>query len=205
MRTLAVASLWIVAVVALSAGIAACRPTEQPKPVTTPIQEPKDTETEAPADTAEEPGGQAEAPAEKTLTIGVMPKLVGIPFFNATERGALEAGKELRVNVVFDGPVINDVQLQVQMLETWIAKKYDAIAVAPNDPDAIAPVLAKARSRGVKVVAWDADAQRDARDFFVNQCTSASVAQALMDVMPPPTRTSGWTRWKNTAARNTPI
>lgn len=121
--------------------------------------------------------------AGKQLTIGVMPKLIGIPFFNATEKGAEEAGAELGVHVVFDGPQTNDVQLQAQMIETWIAKNYDAIAVAPNDPDAIAPVLEKARRRGIKVIAWDADAKQAARDFFVNQCTSASVARALMDVM----------------------
>ncbi|GMU91288.1 MAG: rhamnose ABC transporter substrate-binding protein [Candidatus Hydrogenedentota bacterium] len=125
----------------------------------------------------------APAPAGKQLTIGVMPKLIGIPFFNATEKGAKEAGAELGVHVVFDGPQTNDVQLQAQMIETWIAKNYDAIAVAPNDPDAIAPVLEKARRRGIKVIAWDADAKKAARDFFVNQCTSASVARALMDVM----------------------
>ena len=71
------------------------------------------------------------------LKIGVMPKLIGIDFFNATEIGAKEAGKELGVTVDFDGPVTSDVTLQAQMLETWIAKKYDAIAIAPNDPDAI--------------------------------------------------------------------
>lgn len=122
------------------------------------------------------------APPDK-MTIGVMPKLIGIDFFNATGRGALEAGEELDVVVDYDGPVTNDVQLQVQMLETWIAKKYDAIAVAPNDVNAIAPVLKKARKRGITVVTWDADAAAEARDFFANQCTAESVARTLMDVM----------------------
>jgi len=121
--------------------------------------------------------------AQKRLTIGVMPKLIGIDFFNATEVGAKRAGEELGVEVVFDGPVTNDVQSQARMLETWIAKKYDAIAIAPNDPDAIAPMLEKARKRGIKVIAWDADSKPDARDFFVNQCTASSVARTLMDVM----------------------
>ncbi len=133
--------------------------------------------------TAPDEGTAPEAATDAEFTIGVMPKLVGIDFFNATERGAFEAGNELGVHMVFDGPVTNDVNAQVQMLDKWIFKKYDAIAVAPNDPDAIAPVLEKARSRGITVVTWDADAQVGARDFFVNQCTSASVAKTLMDVM----------------------
>ena len=129
------------------------------------------------------PSDSAESGGAETLKIGVMPKLVGIDFFNATEVGAREAAAELGVDIDFDGPVTNDVNLQIQMLETWIAKGYDAIAVAPNDPDAIAPVLRRAREKGIAVLAWDADAQTDARDFFVNQCTSASVAKELMDVM----------------------
>jgi len=118
-----------------------------------------------------------------TLTIGVMPKLIGIDFFNAAERGTRQAAKELDVELVYDGPVTNDVQQQVQMLETWIMKGYDAIAVAPNDPDSIAPVLEDARAAGIKVISWDADSVKEARDFFVTQCTPDSVAKALMDVM----------------------
>lgn len=122
--------------------------------------------------------------APKTnIKIGVMPKLIGIDFFNAVQVGTKEAAKELGVTIDFDGPVASDVSLQAQMVETWIAKKYDAIAIAPNDKAAIAPVLAKARKRGIKVIAWDADALESARDFFVSQCTTESIAKALMDVM----------------------
>ena len=125
----------------------------------------------------------AQEAGKKNLKIGVMPKLIGIDFFNATEVGAKKAGQELGVTVDFDGPVTSDVTLQAQMIETWIAKKYDAIAIAPNDKEAIAPALEKARKRGIKVISWDADAKESARDFFVNQCSSESVAKSLMDVM----------------------
>ena len=102
----------------------------------------------------------------KVITIGVMPKLKGIAFFNAAEKGAREAGSALGIHVDYDGPVTNDVTLQAQMVETWIAKKYDAIAIAPNDPEAIGPVLAKARKRGIKVIAWDSDARKDVSRFL---------------------------------------
>lgn len=125
------------------------------------------------------PGGNS----DKTLTFGVMPKLVGIDFFNAVEKGAIEAGKELDVNVVYDGPVVNDVTKQSALVESWIARKFDAIVIAPNDPDAIAPVLRKAQQRGIAVVTYDADASPASRDYFVNQCTYDSVAEALVDTM----------------------
>jgi ABC-type sugar transport system substrate-binding protein len=42
-------------------------------------------------------------------------------------------------------------------------------------------VLRKARSTGIRVLTWDADAEPDARDFFVNQATSEGIATALTD------------------------
>ncbi len=118
---------------------------------------------------------------DATLTIGVMPKLVGIDFFNAVEKGALEAGQELDVDVVYDGPVDADVAKQSALVESWIARKFNVIVIAPNDPGAIAPALRKAGSRGIPVVTFDADA--DSRDYFVNQCTYAAVAEALVETM----------------------
>jgi rhamnose transport system substrate-binding protein len=119
----------------------------------------------------------------KDLKIGVMPKLIGIEYFNACAKGAAEAAKELGIDVTFDGPDTSDVSRQTAMVETWIARKFDVIAVAPNDPDAIAPALKKARQRGVKVITWDADAAEEARDFFINQADVKAVAKTLMDVM----------------------
>jgi len=128
-------------------------------------------------------GADGSAADTGALKVGVMPKLIGIPFFNAAQLGAEEAGEELGVDFTYDGPVTSDVTKQAQMVDSWLARRYDAIAVAPNDPDAIASVLDRAKRRGVKVVTWDADSKAEVRDFFVNQCTAESVARTLMDVM----------------------
>ena len=42
-------------------------------------------------------------------------------------------------------------------------------------------VLRKARERGIKVLTWDADAEPDARDFFVNQATAEGIGNTLTD------------------------
>jgi rhamnose transport system permease protein len=42
-------------------------------------------------------------------------------------------------------------------------------------------VLRKARERGIKVLTWDADAEPDARDFFVNQATPEGIGNTLTD------------------------
>src|SRR5205823_8372381 len=56
-----------------------------------------------------------------------------------------------------------------------------AIAVSVENKEAISTVLRKARQRGIKVVTWDADAQKDARDFFVNQATPQGIGYTLTD------------------------
>ena len=119
----------------------------------------------------------------KNLKIGMMPKLIGIEYFNACEKGAKEAAAELGVELEWDGPDTNDVSRQTALVEAWIARKFDVIAIAPNDPDAIAPALKKARKRGIKVITWDADSSEESRDYFINQATYHDIAKTLMDVM----------------------
>lgn len=115
--------------------------------------------------------------------IAVMPKLMGIDYFNAVEKGVKEAAKELDVELTYNGPVSNDVSKQIEMLDTWIARKSDVIAVAPNDPHALAPTLKKARQRGIKVLTYDADSDEDSRAYFINQATAESIGYGLVDVM----------------------
>ena len=112
-----------------------------------------------------------------------VPKLTGIPYFQACKKGAEEAAKELGIQLVYDGPPQADVNAQIELLSNAIASgEYQGIAVACNEPDRIDPVLEQARNRGLPVITFDADA-RSARDFFVNQATYESVAEAMMDAL----------------------
>lgn len=109
-------------------------------------------------------GGGAEEP-----TILVMPKLIGIPYFNASEDGALQAGEDLGVNVEYNGPTTADAAAQVKMIEDYISRGVDVIAVAPNDPAALSPVLKKARDQGIIVMDWDTPADKELVDLSVHQ------------------------------------
>ena len=115
--------------------------------------------------------------------ICMMPKLVGIPYFNASEQGANEAAKELDVDLVYDGPTEAKAALQSQMIEQFIQQQCDAITVAANDPNALAPAMKKADNAGIATGAWDADVAKDARDVFVNQATFQAIGYKLVDVM----------------------
>jgi rhamnose transport system substrate-binding protein len=117
----------------------------------------------------------------KQLTIAMMPKSKGNAYFVACRKGAEEAAKELGVKLLWDGPTDPDPAKQNEVIDTWITRGVDVLAVAVENRDGISTVLRKARQKGIKVVTWDADAATDARDFLVNQATPQGIGFTLMD------------------------
>jgi rhamnose transport system permease protein len=117
----------------------------------------------------------------QALTIAMMPKSKGNAYFIACRRGAEEAARELGVELLWDGPTDTDPAKQAEVVEAWITRGVDVIAVAVENREGLSSVLRKARARGIKVVTWDADADPDARDLFVNQATPEGIGHKLMD------------------------
>jgi ABC-type sugar transport system substrate-binding protein len=135
--------------------------------------------------------GCAGRSAGRPVKIAFVPKLIGIPYFNACKRGAEEAAKELNVELVYNGPTSTDVTRQIELIDQWSASgEVDAICVACNDPDQIARALQKARKK-VPVITYDADSQPQARDFFVNQASYDRVAEMMVDSMAEQLRPRG--------------
>jgi rhamnose transport system permease protein len=125
--------------------------------------------------------GPASAPGARRLTVAMMPKSKGNAYFIACQKGAEEAAKELNVELLWDGPTEPDPAEQNKIIDTWIIRGVDVIAVAVENRAGISSVLNKAREKGIKVITWDADAEPDARDFFVNQATPEGIGNTLMD------------------------
>ena len=115
------------------------------------------------------------------LTVAMMPKSKGNAYFIACRKGAEEAARELGIKLIWDGPTDPDPAKQNEVIDTWITRGVDVIAVAVENRQGISSVLRKARQRGITVLTWDADADPDARDFFVNQATPEGIGQTLMD------------------------
>jgi rhamnose transport system permease protein len=132
-------------------------------------------------DGARQSDGPPSPAALRRITVAVMPKAKGDPYFVSCRAGAEEAARELGVDLLWDGPTGLDAAKQNELVENWITRKVDAIAVAVENRAGISTVLRKARARGIPVVTWDADAEPDARDFFVNQATAEGIANALTD------------------------
>ena len=113
--------------------------------------------------------------------IAVMPKAKGDPYFVSCRKGAEEAAKELGVDLIWDGPTSLDAAKQNEIVESWITRKVDVISVAVENQAGISTVLRKARARGIRVLTWDADAEPDARDYFLNQATAEAIGDTLAD------------------------
>ncbi|HEY4225172.1 MAG TPA: substrate-binding domain-containing protein [Pseudolysinimonas sp.] len=127
------------------------------------------------------PTGGGTAPTSKTIVL--IPKATGDPFFAAVRTGAEKAAKELGYTIDFVGPSTADAAGQVTAIENAIQTKPAAITIAPNDPSAVAPALKQAMKAGITVSTYNAEADTDAREFFINQADNLQVAQAITDTM----------------------
>jgi len=119
--------------------------------------------------------------AQKKMQIAFVPKLVGIPYFNAMEKGGKEAARDLGVTFVYTGPTTADSAAQIQIVDNLITKGVDALSVAPNDPAAIGPILKKAKDKGIHVYTSDTDAPGTVREVFVNQALAQDIGYTTMD------------------------
>jgi rhamnose transport system substrate-binding protein len=124
---------------------------------------------------------RAVAKPGKRPVVAMMPKSKGDPYFISCRAGAEEAAREAGVDLIWDGPTGLDAAKQNEVVEGWITRGVDAIAVSVENSAGISTVLRKARARGIKVVTWDADAAPDARDYFINQATPEGIGFTLVD------------------------
>jgi ribose transport system substrate-binding protein len=83
-------------------------------------------------------------------------------FWQAVKLGAEKAAKELGVRITFEGPE-NETQVdkQLQMLQTALAKKPQAICFAALDSKAANPLLKKAQAAKIPVIGFDSGVDSD--------------------------------------------
>jgi rhamnose transport system substrate-binding protein len=115
--------------------------------------------------------------------IAFVPKLQGIPYFEAMNTGGKKACEELGCTWLYQGPVEADPAAQADIVRSYIQQGVDALIVAPNDPDSMAPLLKQAADAGIKVATSDTDAPNSVRQVFVSQASTEGIGQALTDAL----------------------
>src|SRR4051794_8879453 len=114
-------------------------------------------------------------------TVAFVPKLQGVPYFEAMNTGGQAACKEIGCTWLYQGPVEADPAAQADIVRSYIQQGVDALIVAPNDPDSMAPLLQQAQAAGIKVATSDTDAPNSVRQVFVSQASTEGIGQALTD------------------------
>ena len=122
----------------------------------------------------------AAAQAE-TIKIALVVKALGIGFFDAANKGAQEAAKELGdVEIIYTGPTKTTAEGQIEVIDALIAQKVNAIAVSANDKDALVPSLKKAMERGITVISWDSGVAPEGRMMNLNPSSSALIGNMII-------------------------
>ena len=83
-------------------------------------------------------------------------------FWQAVKQGAEKAATDYDVDITFEGPETEAmVDKQVEMFQTALDKKPDAICLAALDSKALIPLLEKAQELGIPVIGFDSGVDSD--------------------------------------------
>lgn len=121
--------------------------------------------------------------AQKKLKFYFLPKMIGENFFEVAGENAVEQGKKLGVEVIYDGPSAASVSEQVKFINTAISMGVDAILLSSNSPEGLNQALKRAKSKGILVLTWDSDVNPEYRNFYVNQGTPDILGKLLVSMV----------------------
>ncbi|NIZ08370.1 rhamnose ABC transporter substrate-binding protein [Pseudooceanicola sp. HF7] len=123
----------------------------------------------------------ANAAAADDMRIALVVKALGIGFFEAAAKGAEEAAEELGdVEIIYTGPTDTTAEGQIEVINSLIAQRVDAIAISANDTDALVPTLKKAMQRGITVISWDSGVAEDGRMAHLNPSSNELIGNMII-------------------------
>lgn len=117
------------------------------------------------------------------LSITMLPKNLGNPYFDTSTAGAEAAAEEIGASIEEVGPETASPDAQVSYINTVAQQGQDALILSANDPEALCDAIDEARSAEVKVVTFDADTSPECRDLFVNQATAEGIAAKQLELI----------------------
>lgn len=118
------------------------------------------------------------------VRIALIVKNLGNGFFEAARDGAQLAAKEIGgIKIIYTGPAVATAEGQIDIMNSLIAQKVDAIAISSNDPDALIPVSKKAMRRGIKVISWDSAVGESGRIVHLNPSSAELIGRKQVQMM----------------------
>lgn len=95
--------------------------------------------------------------ATKKLTVTYIPKNLGNPYFDAIVNGFKKAAKGLNMTIKVVAPAQAGATDQIPFIQAAIQQKVTAIAISPNDANALCPTLKRAMAAGIIVLTVNGD------------------------------------------------
>jgi rhamnose transport system substrate-binding protein len=123
------------------------------------------------------------ASIKKGLKIAFLPKQLNNPYFTISDKGGLDALKQLGESGKRVGPSDASASSQVSYINTLTSQRVNAIAISANDPNAVVPSLKRAMSQGIKVVTYDSDTAPAGRQVFVNQASPEALGRSEVQLL----------------------
>ncbi|HPD13554.1 MAG TPA: substrate-binding domain-containing protein [Planctomycetota bacterium] len=131
-------------------------------------------------------GAEAKKGAKK-LTFAVIPKAQVFTFWPTVERGAQAAGKELGVEIIWQGATDETKYIeQQQIVKTMISRKVDGIVLAPTSKTALVDVVKQAVDAKIPVSIIDSAIDTDVYVSFVatdNYAGGVTGARRLAEIL----------------------
>src|SRR6266550_5320001 len=98
----------------------------------------------------------------KKKVIAVVPKGTSHIFWQSVQAGAIAAGRDLGVDVLWNGPSQEtEYSRQIQIVDSMVARHVDGLAVAATDRIALAAPIERAAKAGILVTVFDSGVDTD--------------------------------------------
>ncbi len=107
------------------------------------------------------------ATVAEPLRIVYIPKNTGNPYFDSIINGFTKASEELGYEFTTVAPSTAEGTGQIPFIKEQVQRGVNAIAISPNDPDAVVPALKQAMGKGIRVVCVNSDMNKEGREVAV--------------------------------------
>ncbi len=126
-------------------------------------------------------GGQGGS-SGAVLKITYIPKNLGNPYFDAIQKGFDKTGPGVKTETKVVGPAQAGATDQIPFIDAAIQQRVDAIAISPNDKDALCPSLKRAMQAGITVITVNGDTAPDCRMASITPVDFSKLGTFLLDL-----------------------
>lgn len=100
--------------------------------------------------------------------VAVIPKSTAHIFWVSVQAGALAAGEEFGLEILWNGaPTETEFSRQIQILDSMVAQRVDGIAIAASDRKALVGPVDRAMAAGIPVTVFDSGLDSENYTSFV--------------------------------------